>query len=75
MMTISIKKFLSKNLFASNDIISVKQLELYKKELKMNLSAILQFWQQHTIDTNFGGFYGRLDNSNKIFAVLRKVLF
>ena len=51
----------------SNDIIPVKQLEYYKKELQNELSAILNFWQQNTIDTAFGGFYGKLDNSNKVF--------
>jgi cellobiose epimerase len=51
----------------SNDIIPVKQLEHYKKELQHELSAVLKFWQQHTIDNAFGGFYGRLNNSNMVF--------
>jgi cellobiose epimerase len=55
-------------LFAGNDIISTKELERYKKQLKGELAAILQFWQQNTVDTKFGGFYGRLNNSNKIFS-------
>lgn len=50
----------------SNDIIPVRQLELYKKQLQNELSAILYFWQRHTPDTSFGGFYGRLDNFNKV---------
>ena len=50
----------------SNDIIPVRQLELYKKQLQSELSAILYFWQRHTPDTAFGGFYGRLDNFNKV---------
>lgn len=63
-----IKKLFDQDLVTSNDISLVKQLEHYKKELQNELSAILSFWQQHTIDNRFGGFYGRLDNSNKIFT-------
>ena len=43
------------------------QLDLYKKELQKELSAILYFWHRHTPDTAFGGFYGKLDNFNKVF--------
>jgi mannobiose 2-epimerase len=43
------------------------QLELYKKELQEELSAILYFWHRHTPDTAMGGFYGKLDNFNKVF--------
>lgn len=50
----------------SNDIIPVKQLNLYKKQLQNELTAILYFWQQHTPDNAFGGFFGRLDNFNKV---------
>lgn len=46
----------------------LNQLKEYKEELQSELSAILGFWQQHTIDDTFGGFYGRLDNTNNIFA-------
>ncbi|MGZ4049787.1 MAG: AGE family epimerase/isomerase [Bacteroidia bacterium] len=55
------------NLVTNNDIISVNQLKPYKKELENELSAILYFWQRHTIDAAFGGFYGRIDNFNKVF--------
>ena len=50
----------------SNDIELVKQLSLYKKQMQKELSAILHFWQRHTPDTAFGGFYGRLDNLNNV---------
>lgn len=53
-------------MFISNNIIPVKQLSLYKKQMHQELSAILHFWQRHTPDTAFGGFYGRLDNLNKV---------
>ncbi|MEO6218965.1 MAG: AGE family epimerase/isomerase, partial [Ginsengibacter sp.] len=39
----------------------------YKKELEKELKSILSFWMQNTIDETKGGFYGRLDNSNKIY--------
>jgi cellobiose epimerase len=51
----------------TNDIIPLKQLELYKKQLQKELSVILYFWQRYTPDTAFGGFYGRLDNDNKVY--------
>src|SRR5450432_2914974 len=56
------------NLFKSNEIFSVQQLAQYKHELQNELSGILNFWQENTIDKEFGGFYGKLDNSNKVFA-------
>lgn len=59
-------------MFISNDIVSVPRLEEYKKELQNELSAILNFWQENTIDKEFGGFYGKLDNSNKVFPAAPK---
>lgn len=46
---------------------SVQQLAQYKKELQNELSAVLSFWQKNTVDNEFEGFYGKLDNSNKVF--------
>jgi len=42
-------------------------LENYRKDLEHELSQILGFWQQNTIDKTNGGFYGKIDNDNKIF--------
>ena len=42
-------------------------LENYQKDLKHELFRILDFWQQNTIDKTNGGFYGKIDNENKIF--------
>ncbi|MEO8414146.1 MAG: AGE family epimerase/isomerase [Ginsengibacter sp.] len=53
-------------MFTHNDIKSAASLWQYKSELEHELSAILNFWQQHTIDQELGGFYGRLDNVNKV---------
>ncbi len=61
------RKLFSKDLIASDDI-TVTQLASFKRELQNELSAILNFWQQYTIDSIFGGFYGRLDNSNQLDA-------
>jgi mannobiose 2-epimerase len=46
---------------------SLQQVAQYKKELQNELSGILDFWQKNTVDKEFGGFYGKLDNSNKVF--------
>lgn len=66
-MTLPAKKLFNTKLLVNNEIITAKQLEYYKNELQKELSAILNFWQQNTVDNVFGGFYGRLDNFNKIF--------
>ena len=42
-------------------------LENYRKDLEHELFRILDFWQQNTIDKTNGGFYGKIDNENKIF--------
>ncbi|MEO5909016.1 MAG: AGE family epimerase/isomerase [Ginsengibacter sp.] len=43
-------------------------LENYKSELENELSNILGYWQKNAIDKEFGGFCGKLDNSNKVFT-------
>ncbi|HEY5462360.1 MAG TPA: AGE family epimerase/isomerase [Hanamia sp.] len=42
-------------------------LQQYKKDLEIELFRILDFWQKNTLDKINGGFYGRMDNDNKIF--------
>lgn len=39
-----------------------------KTEIKQELLAILQYWIRHTVDEKQGGFYGRIDNDNTIYA-------
>ena len=34
-----------------------------KMKLQMNYHAILNFWNENTIDKDAGGFYGKIDNS------------
>lgn len=38
----------------------------YKTQLSAELKNILNYWMQHTIDNEFGGFYGKIDNNNNI---------
>lgn len=45
---------------------SAAALWQYKIELEHELAAILNFWQKNTIDQEYGGFYGKLDNANKV---------
>jgi cellobiose epimerase len=40
---------------------------IYKTELTQELYDILDYWLQFTIDSDRGGFYGRLGNDNHIF--------
>ncbi|HVZ97772.1 MAG TPA: AGE family epimerase/isomerase [Chitinophagaceae bacterium] len=47
--------------------ITDEMLLQYKKELQQELGAILSFWQEYATDHEFGGFYGRMDNSNHVF--------
>jgi len=39
-------------------------LTQYKNELAVELNNILQYWIDHTIDEEYGGFYGKIDNEN-----------
>jgi len=39
----------------------------YKTDLENELFQILDFWQKNTIDKSNGGFYGKINNDNKIF--------
>jgi mannobiose 2-epimerase len=49
-----------------NNLLSFKQLNEYKTELQNGLKALLEFWVRNTPDNEFGGFYGKLDNLNKV---------
>src|SRR3954451_13229194 len=40
-------------------------LQDYKKEMQDELAAILHYWQQHTVDINNGGFFGKINNMNE----------
>jgi cellobiose epimerase len=43
-------------------------ISLFRNEIQQELSAILEYWMQHAIDEEQGGFYGRIDNDNICYA-------
>lgn len=43
-------------------------LQQYKKEIREELSAILNYWMKYTVDNTQGGFYGKIDNDNTVHA-------
>src|SRR3954452_16025357 len=47
-------------------------LQDYKKEMQDELTAILHYWQQHTVDNNNDGFFGKINNLNEPDAAAAK---
>ncbi len=45
----------------------IELIARYKQEMQDELKSILSFWMKETIDNANGGFYGRIDNANKIY--------
>jgi mannobiose 2-epimerase len=43
-------------------------ISLFRQEMQQELAAILKYWMQHTVDEERGGFYGRIDNNNTVYA-------
>ena len=43
-------------------------LRTYRKEMQQELEKILEYWMKFAIDTQNGGFVGRVDHDNKIHA-------
>jgi mannobiose 2-epimerase len=51
------------------EILPVKErLALLKNELSHELGRILNYWLKNTTDKINGGFFGRIDNENKVVA-------
>ncbi len=46
----------------------LESIATYRNKVKDELKDILSYWIANTVDISNGGFYGRLDNSNKVFA-------
>ncbi len=44
------------------------ELTTYKKELEEELKNILDYWMNNTIDHQYGGFMGKIDDKNIIYA-------
>ena len=47
-------------------------LTQYRQELEHELEEILSFWIKYTIDNEWGGFYGKIDNENYIYTEAAK---
>lgn len=45
---------------------------MYRQEAAQELAAILGYWMQHTVDQEQGGFYGRLDERDRVHATAPK---
>lgn len=41
-------------------------LKNYRKEMQQELENILSYWTNYSVDLRNGGFYGKVDNSNKV---------
>ena len=44
--------------------ISAQSPSAFKKEIKVELSEILSYWEKNSVDVEKGGFYGAVDVSN-----------
>ncbi len=38
-------------------------------QMEKELHDILEYWQQYSVDTTYGGFAGRIDEDNKVYAL------
>ncbi len=45
----------------------LESIVTYRNEVEDELKNILGYWIENTVDVRNGGFYGRLDNLNKVF--------
>ncbi|MET4080277.1 mannobiose 2-epimerase [Pedobacter sp. UYP30] len=41
-------------------------VEDLKAEFENELLSILNYWRDHTVDKEYGGFFGKIDNENKV---------
>lgn len=42
-------------------------LNNYRKEMQQELENILAYWMRYTVDVDNGGFYGKIDNDNRVY--------
>lgn len=56
--------------------IDSKQINLLKQSFSIELTNILDYWKNHTIDKIYGGFLGKIDENNNVvqFAAKGSVL-
>lgn len=43
-------------------------IQTYREQMEQELADILGYWMRHTVDHENGGFYGRIDNDNRVYA-------
>lgn len=43
-----------------------EQLQQYQQDLQQELQYILAYWMMHAVDNEYGGFYGRIGECNKV---------
>lgn len=49
-------------------------INIFQKELQVELHQILDYWEKYTLDEQFGGFYGHIDNQNQVNPEAEKSL-
>jgi len=49
-----------------------QQLNTYKQELSDELQNILNYWINNTVDQQYGGFYGKINNDNQVIPASPK---
>ena len=47
-------------------------LEKYQSEVTQELENILEYWQKYTVDWEFGGFYGKINDEDMVVAFSEK---
>lgn len=47
-------------------------LEKYQSEVSQELENILEYWQKYTLDDEFGGFYGKINDQNEVIPFAEK---
>lgn len=47
-------------------------LEKYQSEVSQELENILEYWQKYTLDDEFGGFYGKINEQNEAIPLAEK---
>lgn len=48
------------------------EIEKFRKELEEEVRNILDYWMEHVTDHDNGGFYGKIDNDNKVYPAAAK---
>ena len=43
----------------------LQKIQQYKNELTLELTNILNYWMQYSVDELNGGFYGKINNNNE----------